>query len=672
MPGAASRNRGAGWKRVASGLAARFLSDRRGAYGIAFTLSLVPILGGLALALDLAEMNRQKQQTLNALDAAGIATARHLVTGASDAELIAYANDFFEANLGSVNPEDTTLHVFLPSSSSGGGTLKLTADLAFRPYFFPVFKKAHDGTVDATQIDFSANTELRLKNTLEVALVLDNSGSMSTTGSGSGLKRIDLLKAAAKQLVETLSLQAGLIKQVDKPVQFSLVPFAASVNVGPQNAGAAWMDTRGLSPLHHENFDWSTINSPNKQALKIGGVWKKSGTDWGAEEHQILSRFSLYKDMKKVDSREWVATGTEYVCTEYNGDGTCKTGSWQETGYYDETLSAYASWQGCVEARPYPYNVNDAAPGILDEFDVLSGDPATLFVPMFAPDEPGDRWATEDDPTPDNYSASNNWWNDGTESGTGSIRLKNMTKYFDTRPIGATSPQGTGPNYSCTTLPITPLTDVSTEDGLAAINAAIDAMAPNGGTNAPEGMAWGWRTVSGGEPFTEGRPDSEKGNDKVVILLTDGENTYYTPGSLGFSDPAGSKAIYSSYGYLAPGYNGTGTGRLFMGTSAAIGKFDYSNSNYTNALNEQMHTLCSNAKDAGVMVMTVSLDLSTSNTSQNKAIEALKKCASDSRFRKDPADPSKPAKLFWNASGSNLADKFKEIADELSNLRIVG
>ncbi|MDP3897605.1 MAG: pilus assembly protein [Mesorhizobium sp.] len=638
---------------------------------MAFTLAIVPILGGLALAVDFAEMNRQKQVTLQALDAAGIATARQLVTGATEAELRAYAKNFFEANLGPVDPADTTLHVTLPNTNGGGGTLKLTADLRYTPDFFPVFQKVMRGSTDSSEIDFSANTEIRLKNTLEVALVLDNSGSMSTVGSGSGLKRIDLLKAAAKQLVDTLALQAGLIKQVDKPVQFSLVPFAASVNVGPQNAGAPWMDTRGLSPVHHESFDWAAINGADKKALKIGGVWKKSGTGWGAEEHEVLSRFSLYKDMKKVESREWVATGTEYVCTAYNTNGTCKTGSWKETGYYDETIGAYASWQGCVEARPYPYNVNDATPGTLDAFDVLTGDPATLFVPMFAPDEPGDRWATEADPTPDNYSASNNWWNDGTESATGQTRLRNMTKYFETRPFGATSSQGTGPNYSCTTRPITPLTDVSVAEGLASVRAAIDAMAPNGGTNVPEGLAWGWRTVSGAQPYTEGRPDIEKGNDKVVIVLTDGENTYYTPGSLGFSDPAGSKSIYSAYGYLAPGYNGTGTGRLFMGTSGAIGKFDYSNTNYTNALNEQMSTLCSNAKAAGVLVMTVSLDLSTSVTSENKAIQALRACSSDSRFRKDPTDPSKPAKLFWNATGGNLAEKFKEIADELSNLRIV-
>lgn len=650
----------------------RFLQDKRGNYAVAMGVALIPLMGGLAIAVDFTEMNRQQQATLNALDAAGIATARQISSGLSDEALIAYATNFFHANLGSIDPADTTLSVMLPNNEAGGGTLKLSARLNYRPYFFPAFTKLI-GKTGGDTVNFSAKSEIRLKNTLEVALALDNSGSMEETGTGSGLKRIDLLKSAAKQLVDTLAKQALLIKKVEKPVQFALVPFAASVNVGPENAGASWMDVEGLSPIHHENFDWSTLSDPARTAEKIGGVWKKKGTGWGTENGEILSRSSLYKDMKIVDSREWVVTGREYVCTRHYSNGTCREGRWQETGYYVETTGTYASWQGCIEARPYPYNVNDAPPsGGSNNTGIGIGDPATMFVPMFAPDEPGDRWATEADSDPDGYSAINNWWNDGIEQGTGAQRQRHMAKYFDVRPYGATSPKGTGPNYGCTTNPITPLTDVSTPDGLASINAAIDLMAPNGGTNVPEGMAWGWRTVSGGEPFAQGRPDSERGNDKIVIVLTDGANTYYTPSSLGYSDPAGSKSIYSSYGYLQPGYNGTSVGRLFLGTSSAVGQYDYSNSNYTRALNEQMATLCNNAKAAGIMVMTIALDLNVGTTSGSNALDALRKCSSDSRFRSDPSNPSKPAKLFWNTTGGNLAQTFKDIANELSNLRIVG
>ncbi len=637
----------------------RFLRDTVGSYAIAVAIGLVPIMGGVALAIDYGELTRQKQATVNALDAAGIAAARHIAAGKTQDEVVRYAEDFFHVNLGPVDPAHTTLHVTLPTNEAGGGTLRLTAELIYQPYFLPAFRSLihQPGGGD---ISYSAAAEIRLKNTLEVVLVLDNSGSMDYLGSGSGQKRMALLKTAAKQLVETLALQAEQMKQIEKPVQFAVVPFAASVNVGPYNDAAPWMDTLGLSPVHHENFDWSTLTDPARTAQKIDGVWRKVGSGWDEAEGEALTRFSLYRDMTKVETREWVATGTEWVCKKYKG-GKCDKWEEQETGYHVDTgWGPYASWQGCVEARPHPYNVNDATPSAID--------PASLFVPMFAPDEPGDSWEVEGEKL-DAYSAANNWWNDGTESAVGQTRLRNTAKYFDIRPYGATSPQGAGPNYSCTTKPLTPLTDVSTEEGLAAIGSAIDAMQPNGATNVPEGLAWGWRLVSSGEPFTGGRPETERGNDKVVIVLTDGENTYYTPSSLGFSDAAGTKSTYSAHGYLQPGYNGTGVGRLFGGTTL---NGIYTNANYTSAMNKHMATLCGNAKDAGVIIMAVALDLNAGNAGQAATIEAMRDCASDSRFRKDPSDLSKPARLFWNATGATLSDNFKEIADELSNLRIVG
>ena len=71
---------GLGTDRVIRG----FLGDRRGNYGLMTVVAMVPLMGGVALAVDYSEMNRQKQVVNSALDAAGIATARQVVTGASD------------------------------------------------------------------------------------------------------------------------------------------------------------------------------------------------------------------------------------------------------------------------------------------------------------------------------------------------------------------------------------------------------------------------------------------------------------------------------------------------------------------------------------------------------------------------------------------------------------
>jgi Flp pilus assembly protein TadG len=653
---------------------AKFWAEKSGNYSLATVFALVPILGGVGLIVDYSEMTRQRGFVMNALDAAGVATARRVIDGATDAELVAYAKDFFEANLGPVKPSDTELSIVLPDSELGGGVLTLTANLDYKPMLMPVFEELRKDIFDQNNVvvsqkyEVESEAQVRLKNTSEVALVLDNSGSMSNYGGGSSKKRIDLLKDAAKYLVQELARQSSKIKQVDKPVQFSVVPFSASVNVGPEMADKDWMDTWGLSPIHHENFDWSTMNAandPNKYVEFAGAAWYKRGAGWGKTQDTPMTRFSLYADMQYYSSREFVSTGQEYICTKYNKNGTCKNGYWQDTGYYRQSAPAsYATWQGCVEARPYPYDVNDSVP--------TTGNPATLFVPMFAPDEPGNLWRDIDgDGTNDldstSWSYSNNWWADYQNGTSNAVsRQKDMRKYFQIKPYGAAdAAAGDGPNSSCTTNAITPLTDVTKTPGLNKVINAIDAMSPTGNTNVPEGMAWGWRTVSSAEPFTEGRAESEKGNDKVLIVLTDGLNTY---SDLSDGDAAGNKSTYAAHGYTGVGYNSGSTTRLYLGTSSSVSKNTFTSSNYTKAMNEHMEDLCSNAKSAGVVVFTVGLDLHT--TSDAAAISSLQACSSSSKFRKNSDGSAK--KLFWNTKGSDLMDVFKTIADELSNLRIVG
>lgn len=638
----------------------RFLNDRRGNYALMTVITMVPLMGALALAIDYTDLLRQKQNMLNALDAAGIATAQQIVAGATDAAAKTYAKVFFEGNLGRVKATNTALTVTLPNNNAGGGTLKLCAELTYHPYFLPAAAMMIGRT--AADVTTSACSEIRLKNTLEVSLVLDNSGSMSLNGAGAAQQRIELLKTAATELVNTLANQAKQMKQVSKPVQFALVPFSASVNVGvppPLAPLPTWLDVDGISPVHHENFDWTkmykTAGSPGYNATKyienVGGVYWKRGSGWGTGKYgqdTRVTRFSLY-------DHDILAQ----TCTKKSGS-TCQT----------TAIAPYQAWKGCVEARPYPYNDDDTPP--------TSGDPASLFVPMFAPDEPGNLFRDSDlNGTNDlpSYSSGygNSWWADSFDTTlTVPKRQADMRKYFYTKPWNAVAePTDGGPNAACTTTPITPLQDVTTQAGLDTITTAIGKMTPTGNTNVPEGLAWGWRTLSHGEPFTSGRPDIERGNDKVVIVLTDGANTYSEPPlSANDSTSVKNRSTYAAYGYTGVTYTGSGTTtRMFMNTT--VSKTTYTATNYTAAIDQQMQTLCTNAKKANVLVITVSLDLSTTKTADKNAIAALTSCASYSRFRKDPADPTKAAKLFYNATGATLSTVFKEIADELSNLRIV-
>lgn len=613
----------------------KFLKSSRGDYAIATAIAVIPIMGSLAMAVDYAEMSRQRTMTLNALDAAGIAAARYYLTGATPADTTAYAKEFFKANMPHIDVSGATFDIVLPTQDTGGGLLTVKASHNYKPYFASAFSKLIG--IKPEQLKFEAESRIRLKNTLEVALVLDNSGSMDYYGAGSSKKRIDVLKEAANELVDILSGQATQMTQVNAPIQIGLVPFASSVNVGSANANETWIDSAGKSPMHYENFTWTTSVGTNQAFKTIGGIPYKDGSGWGSDNGKAVTRFSLLNDIKRQ------------VCTGSGSKKTC-------------TPTSFVSWSGCVESRPHPYNADDTAPS--------QSNPATLFVPMFAPDEVGNKWTKQPNSTTiRTFSSYNSWWDDDTTSTSTTAsnqlaRQQNLAKYFKVAPEGFSSiASDSGPNDGCTTAAITPLVDVTDTQGKNAIKKAIDDMIPNGGTNAAEGLAWGRRVVSSGAPFTKGRPESERGNDKVVILLTDGENTYYTPSSLGYSDNASMRSIYSSYGYTAKNQPGASTTRLFNGTD--VSRTTYTNDNYTTAMNSQMDQICSNAKDAKIMVITVSLDLSESKANEKKAMEALKKCASPSKF-------STGKQLFYPANSKNVKEIFKEIADELSNLRIVG
>lgn len=619
----------------------KVFKDIQGNVLIGMAIALVPIMGALAFAIDYSELSRQKSAVMNALDAAGIATARKIIEGATEDQVRAYAQDFFEANLNGVSPSQTTLRQELPSTAEGITVLKLAADLTYDPVFFPVFKYLRGE--DSQPIAYRLENTIQLKNSTEIALVLDNSASMERVGDGSGDKRIDVLKQAATYLAEQLSSGAPETRSMYLPAQIALVPFSSAVNIGPDKDGSIWMDMDGISPVHHEYIDWSKMtrkNNPNRWIQKRGRVYYKRGSGWkyinanGEEvssEDTPATRFSLYRDMR-------VATGADL------GGPTVP----------------FASWTGCVEARPYPYNTNDAPAD--------SRMPETMFVPMFGPDEPGNYWVDSDgDGTDDrdatDYYYDNNYWIDAFDDLSLEQRMFDARKYFMVRPAGLPElPDDRGPGRKCQTTPITPLQDLTKRTGLTTLTDAIDLMQPGGDTDIPQGIVWGWRVLSSNAPFTEGRSEIQKGNDKVLIVLTDGRNEYgdLDPDDSGEAE-LGSK--YAAHGYAGMDYARGGKSRLFLGTS--VPPHLYTNDNYSKALDEHMANVCSNAKDNNIIIFTIAMDLA----GDDDAISALRDCASESRLRKN-SDGS-AAKLFYNAKSGELLEVFKSILDELGNLRLI-
>lgn len=295
-----------------------------------------------------------------------------------------------------------------------------------------------------------------------------------------------------------------------------------------------------------------------------------------------------------------------------------------------------SDWKGCVEARPAPYDVTDEPP--------RTAIANTLFVPYF--------WVDDGDEITSRLGTSgwpkrgaklyNDFISDNVPGGSTMTTIYNgrtwsVYKYNNaTGLIQETPPVTKGPNQACPT-PIVPLSnDKST------VMSAINAMRhwEGGGTNSGEGVMWGWRVLSPGQPFNQG--GAYEATRKVIVLFGDGVNSSFPSDNPTLQSEMGAYNFQNAWiSYSSPAI-GTAF-RLPINSQAT----------YTAYLDARQRLACSNAKAAGVEIYTVLF-----RESSAAAKTLYEQCATDK------------SKAFTAKDQAELKRAFGDIADDLAKLRL--
>lgn len=535
------------------GFARRFLRARQGNVAMLFALSMPAVMMVGLGGVDVNRIYTVRAHLQDALDAATLAAARSSFTDDENITKVGLAA--LKANLQRVpqiefNDEATfTLNdqgVVVGSAKVKVNTL--VANIVLPPY----------GQVLDDKIPVASSSEVfRSNNRIEVALVLDNTGSMA----GSKLTNT---KKAAKDLVDRLAAADARSVEPDA-VRIALVPFSETVRI-----------SSGLSASEGANDairpSWLS-NDPSH----VGGVGDTGLFDEG------VGRFTLLQRMR-------------------------------------------IGWKGCVESRAYPHSVRDTAPGVASQ--------ATLFVPQFAPDDP-DRDDYENDWTWRNYSTSNNYLDDGLAGSRWAFssysdrvtaywkRLKRQAKYTDD---GLDLRNDKGPNRGCNLEPVIRLTDQFDN-----VKNAVDRMVAVGTTNVPMGMMWGWHAVSPNLPFANGRPYGSERLQKIIILMTDGENVNNVA-----NNPAGSYMTGVGMAYQE---------RFGFNASSSSGQ-------RRNAMDDKLAELCTNIRTQNIIVYSVGVQV------DSRTQDLLRGCA------------TQPENYFNVTSAGDIGAAFDRIAGAIENLRI--
>jgi len=201
---------------------ARFLDNTRGGVAPLAAVVALPLMIGVGVAMDYSKVNAARSAFQVALDSTALMLSKDAATETSD-QLQTEATNTFNSLFSHPDVAPSSVHVTPTFTTSGGSTLTLTGTATVNTSFISVI--ASTVNISATSVSTWGNTRLR------VALVLDNTGSMTDSD------KIGALKTASHNLLS--QLQAAAVHPED--VYVSIVPFVKDVNVGASNYNQTWL-----------------------------------------------------------------------------------------------------------------------------------------------------------------------------------------------------------------------------------------------------------------------------------------------------------------------------------------------------------------------------------------------------------------------------------------------
>jgi Flp pilus assembly protein TadG len=294
----------------------RFLRSSGGNTAMMFGLVAVTVIMAGGAGIDMARAMTMKMRLAEALDAAALAVGT--TSGLNTTQMQDMAQKYFDANypntaLGTKNPVTVTV---------SGQTISLGVT----------------GNVDTTLLRIVninnlgltvTNQVVRSVTKLNVALALDNTGSMSETDA-TGTSKMSALKTATHQLLT--QLQGAAINPGD--VKVAIIPFADDVNTSPSNYNATWLR-------------WDLWDAANGANVTTNTTWCTGAAACGAGQAGCTGKPAVCTCSGSNASKKCISAVTAWVPNNHN------------------------TWNGCITDRDQSNDTQNTTP--------VSGNNPTLF-----------------------------------------------------------------------------------------------------------------------------------------------------------------------------------------------------------------------------------------------------------------------------------------------------
>ncbi len=268
----------------ATGLIKRYIRNHSGAIAIMFACMAPLIVGSVGFALDYAMAYLVQQRLAQAIDAAALAGAAE---STNENEIEERIKKFFEQNY----PEEKVGTWVKPIVDIVGDEVRVTGIASYNTSFVKI--------LGIHKINMEVKTIVARKvQGIEVVLVLDNTGSMSTNNNITSLKR------ASQSFINIMFDNATR----DEFVRIGLVPYSNSVRVGSYGLGknpngTQYNDGTVFVNLPH---DVSVTNNHNASNGWYGCVLEHNGTNYNENAiYEDGSYGQLWRSGSNWDGHGW-------------------------------------------------------------------------------------------------------------------------------------------------------------------------------------------------------------------------------------------------------------------------------------------------------------------------------------------------------------------------------
>ncbi len=238
------------------GLAGRFRRADAGNVAVIFAIAIVPIIGFIGAAVDYSRVNNARTAMQTALDTAALMISKD-ASGLTASQITSKAQGYFNALYNHPEANGVAVSAAYSANTGTGAQIVMNGSATMPTAFLKV--------AGYPTIDFGVSSTTKWGSTkMRVAMALDNTGSMGSAG------KMPALQTAAKNLIDQLSTTAV----ADGDVLISIIPFAATVNIGTGFKNQPWMDWSSWADNGSIEDGWtcSSTNNSNQKKMKCGNI----------------------------------------------------------------------------------------------------------------------------------------------------------------------------------------------------------------------------------------------------------------------------------------------------------------------------------------------------------------------------------------------------------------